>query len=269
MAEQMDEERIKELQEKIKSMSPEELKEFQKQQCIFCHIISGKVQSRKIFEDDKSLAVLDINPANPGHVLLMPKEHYAIMPQIPEDEIGHLFMAAKALSNAMLRSLEVQGTNIIVANGVAAGQRAQHFMIHVIPRKDKDGVNFELPQKAMTEEQMDGIAEKIAMHLGGTFEREPRGKKEVIADFREKAGDKDFSKERTIERKDGTTEKKDWKGPQPKKTSEKDYNKKNREEGKGIPKDKAEEKSESEKNAGNEGGGIDLDDIARVLGAKK
>ena len=155
-----------------------------------------------------------------------------------------------------------------VSKGVWKGNKPIEHE-HVIPRKDKDGVNFELPQKAMTEEQMDGIAEKIAMHLGGTFEREPRGKKEVIADFREKAGDKDFSKERTIERKDGTTEKKDWKGPQPKKTSEKDYNKKNREEGKGIPKDKAEEKSESEKNAGNEGGGIDLDDIARVLGAKK
>src|SRR3990167_5834242 len=166
MPEQMNEEQLKALQEKIKQMSPEELKEFQKKQCIFCQIIAGKVQSKKIFEDNIAIGILDINPANPGHILLLPKEHYTIMPQLPEDVLSHLFMAAKALSNSMLRSLEVQGTNIIVANGVAAGQRAQHFMIHVIPRKDKDGVNFELPQKAMTEEQMDGIAEKIAMHLG-------------------------------------------------------------------------------------------------------
>jgi len=129
---QMSEEQIKELQEKIKQMSPEELKEFQKKQCIFCQIVSGKVQSKRIFEDDTSLGILDINPANPGHILLMPKEHYSIMPQIPEQDIVHLFMLTKSLSNAMLRSLEVQGTNIIVANGVVAGQRAQHFMIHII-----------------------------------------------------------------------------------------------------------------------------------------
>ncbi len=74
MAEQqMSEEQVAELQEKIKNMSPEELKEFQKQQCIFCQIISGKVASKKIYEDEKCIAILDINPANPGHLLLMPK----------------------------------------------------------------------------------------------------------------------------------------------------------------------------------------------------
>ena len=61
---EMTEEQARELQEKLKQMSPEELKEFQKKQCIFCHIISGKVQARKIYEDDKVMAVLDINPAN-------------------------------------------------------------------------------------------------------------------------------------------------------------------------------------------------------------
>ncbi len=147
----MSEEQVAELREKIKNMSPEELREFQKKQCIFCHIVSGKVQSKKIFEDDKSLAVLDINPANPGHILLMPKEHYSIMPQIPEDILQHLFMVTKSLSNVALRGLEVQGVNILIANGVAAGQKANHFMIHIIPRKEGDGINFELPQKQIDE----------------------------------------------------------------------------------------------------------------------
>ena len=134
MAEQnINPEQLKALQEKIKQMSPEELKEFQKKQCIFCQIIAGKVQSRKVYEDDKVIALLDINPANPGHILLLTKEHYSIMPQIPDDEIAHVFMAAKSLSNAMLKSIDAQGTNIIVANGIAAGQRAQHFMAHIIP----------------------------------------------------------------------------------------------------------------------------------------
>src|SRR3989344_7642914 len=127
---QMTEQQIAELKEKIKNMSPGELKEFQKKQCIFCHIISGKVQSKNVYEDEKVIAVLDINPANPGHILLMPKEHYVVMPQMPEDDIGYIFMVAKALSHALLQALKAGGTNIFVANGLAAGQRAQHFMVH-------------------------------------------------------------------------------------------------------------------------------------------
>ena len=61
-------------EEDLKNMSPEEIQELQKQQCIFCHIVSGKVASRKVYEDDSVIAILDIHPANPGHVLLLPKE---------------------------------------------------------------------------------------------------------------------------------------------------------------------------------------------------
>lgn len=153
------------LKEKLAKMSPEELKEFQKKQCIFCQMIDGKVQVKKVYEDDKSIAVLDINPANPGHVLLLPKEHYSVMPQIPEEEVAHLFVVARFLSNAVLKSLEASGTNIIVANGPAAGQRAQHFMIHVIPRKEGDGIQFKLPQKKHSDSDLNTIRDKIAEKL--------------------------------------------------------------------------------------------------------
>src|SRR3989339_154985 len=139
-APQMNEEQRKALEEKIKNMSPEELREFQKQQCIFCQIIAGKVPAKKVYEDEKCIGVLDINPAAKGHVLIMPKEHYAIMPQIPDKEIGHLFLVSKYLSQAMLKVMKVPGTMVYVANGLAAGQKAQHFMVHLIPRKEGDGV---------------------------------------------------------------------------------------------------------------------------------
>ena len=172
MAEQISPEQLKALQEKIKQMSPEELKEFQKKQCIFCQIAAGKVQSRKIYEDEKAIAILDINPANPGHLLLLTKEHYSIMPQVPDDEVAHVFMAAKSLSNSMLRSIDAHGTNIIVANGIAAGQRAQHFMVHIIPRKENDGVNFALPQKTMEEREIEAVGNKLIAALGGSAEKE-------------------------------------------------------------------------------------------------
>ena len=96
----MTEEQRKELEEKLKKMSPEELKEFQKQQCIFCQIIAGKVPSKKVYEDAQCIAVLDIAPASKGHLLIMPKEHYAIMPQIPDKEIGHIFFIYTFYSNS-------------------------------------------------------------------------------------------------------------------------------------------------------------------------
>ncbi|MBS3100968.1 HIT domain-containing protein [Candidatus Woesearchaeota archaeon] len=172
MAEQISQEQLRELQEKIKQMSPEELKEFQKKQCIFCQIVAGKIQAKKIYEDGNVAAILDINPANPGHILLLTKEHYSIMPQIPDDEIAHVFMVAKSLSNSMLKGIDAQGTNIIVANGVAAGQRAQHFMAHIIPRKENDGLRFELPQKTMEESEINAVGNRLAAALGGAAEEE-------------------------------------------------------------------------------------------------
>lgn len=182
MAEQISPEELKALQEKIKQMSPEELKEFQKKQCIFCQIVAGKIQSRKVFEDEKAVAILDINPANPGHVLLLTKEHYSIMPQLPDDEVSHVFMVAKALSNSMLRGIEVHGTNIIVANGIAAGQRAQHFMVHVIPRKENDGVNFVLPQNPMQQEEIEAVGNKLIASLGGSPEAAKKESKGINLD---------------------------------------------------------------------------------------
>ncbi len=208
---QMSEEQIKALQEKIKQMSPEELKEFQKKQCIFCQIVAGKVQSKKIYEDDEVLAILDVNPANPGHILIMPKEHYSIMPQIPDEEIGHIFMVAKALSNTSLRALEVQGSNIIVANGVAAGQRAQHFMVHLIPRKENDGVDFQIPQKTIPDDELQKVRKALSESLGAKAEEAeekiaavpiiPKGKKVVEAEFKEPIKKKIKNKETKKESK--------------------------------------------------------------------
>src|SRR3989344_3389137 len=134
------EEQRKQWEEKIKNMSPEELQELQKQQCIFCQIVTGKIPSKKVYEDSICLAILDINPATKGHLLLLPKEHYAIMPQVPEKILGHLSIVAKHVSQVVLKILRTDGTTVFIANGAAAGQRAQHFMVHLIPRKSGDGL---------------------------------------------------------------------------------------------------------------------------------
>ena len=165
--------------------SPEQLAQMSKEQCIFCHIASGRVASKKVYEDDKVVCVLDINPGNPGHVLVVPKEHYVIMPQIPEDVLQHIGMIAKGISHAQLRALKAQGTNLFVANGVAAGQRAQHFMMHVIPRMEGDGIGFALPERAMSpadEKKAQKLLKKaLAKALGLKVPDEPEDETEEQA----------------------------------------------------------------------------------------
>ncbi len=131
-----------------------------RQQCIFCQIIDSKIPSKKVFEDEKVVAILDINPATAGHVLIMPKEHFSIMPQLDDDILKSIFSAAKKISNAMLKSMQAQGTTIFIANGLAAGQRAQHFMIHVIPRFHEDGFP-EIPKNKAAEKELDEVLGEI------------------------------------------------------------------------------------------------------------
>jgi len=186
---QLTEEQRKQLEEKLKNMSPGELREFQKQQCIFCQIVSGKIPSKKVYEDDICLAVLDINPAAKGHLLIMPKEHYVIMPQIPEDSMGHLFFISRHLSQILLKSLKAEGTNIFIANGPAAGQRAQHFMVHLIPRKESDGI-LEIEEKLIDHEMIRKIKSAL------------EGKLQEVLGVKEKSGAKKEVRKETVKQKE-------------------------------------------------------------------
>ena len=91
------------------------------------------------------------------------------MPQVPEREISHIFMVAKALSNSILKALKVNGTNIIVQNGAAAGQKAQHFMVHIIPRTDGDNVGIAIPQKSISQSDFDQIYSRLKTKVNSIF----------------------------------------------------------------------------------------------------
>ena len=147
-----------------------------KDSCIVCQIISGNVPSKKVFEDDMVMAVLDVNGANPGHCFVMPKNHYPIIEQVPDMEIGRLFQVSNRISGAIFESLGAQGTNIFVANGIPAGQTVAHFTINVIPRKDNDGVNLQWQPKQLSEEEMSTVELKLKEQTKniGHFEKEEK-----------------------------------------------------------------------------------------------
>lgn len=131
------------------------------QNCLLCGIVDGRIPSKKIYEDDTVLAVLDVNGSNPGHCFIMPKSHYPIFEQVPDLEVGRLFIIANKTSSAIFQGLNVHGTNLFVANGIPAGQTTAHFMINIIPRIDNDGINLQWQPKQLTEEEMSTVELKI------------------------------------------------------------------------------------------------------------
>ncbi|MEK6887033.1 MAG: HIT family protein [Nanoarchaeota archaeon] len=166
-------------EEDIKNMSPEQIAELQKQNCLFCNLASGKLPSKSIYEDDLCFAVIDINPATKGHVLLMPKDHYMIMPQAHEEVIKRLGKVSKLMSKAMIKAAGATGTNIFVANGAVAGQRAPHLIVHIIPRIENDGIDvFELPEKEARQEDLTNMQKLIASKLGTRIVNQEISKKE-------------------------------------------------------------------------------------------
>ncbi len=137
-----------------KMLDQQQQLEQQKIQCPFCKIIKGDIPSKKIYEDDKLLGILDINPLTDGHILLMPKEHYPIMPLVPENTFERLFVLTKRLSRIVKSVFEKSGTTIFIANGAVAGQQSAHFMLHIIPRGDGDGlINFEIPHNKLNKKK--------------------------------------------------------------------------------------------------------------------
>ena len=105
--------------------------------CIFCKIASGAVPAAKIYEDDLVFAFLDIGPINPGHVLVIPKEHHESASTIPEATAGRMFRVGARIGIALKRLDAYDAYNLHLADGTAAGQVVMHAHLHVIPR----GVN--------------------------------------------------------------------------------------------------------------------------------
>lgn len=123
--------------------------------CDYCEIIRKRIKAEIVYEDEEVMAFVKDFGTFPGQVCLVPKEHYTILELVPEGVAKHLFQAANKLSVAIFESLGVQGTNIIIQNGTAAGQKIPHLGIEIIPRREGDGLNFQWKTKQLLEEEMD------------------------------------------------------------------------------------------------------------------
>ncbi|MBV9789880.1 MAG: HIT family protein [Chloroflexi bacterium] len=106
--------------------------------CIFCRIIAGDIPSHKVYEDDATLAFLDINPASQGHAVVIPKEHAADLFSLSPDALAATAKATQTVARLLQRGVHPEGINILQNNGPSAGQSVFHYHVHVIPRWSGD-----------------------------------------------------------------------------------------------------------------------------------
>ena len=188
------EEQVKGLKKQIQEASSEQLEHMikrqqpQGQQCIFCQIINGEIETIKIYEDNDIFAVLDIFPASSGHLLVFPRQHYQKIEEIPEQVFSKMFVFIRTIEPLLLKMTKASASNIFIAQGDDAGQKVPHFVINVIPRQEKDGISFEWQRQKVDKKKLEDLGNKLKkesekiVRENITEEREKHEKKKKAED---------------------------------------------------------------------------------------
>ena len=126
--------------------------------CIFCKLANGVFETNTLFEDENFRVIFDASPATEGHVLVIPKEHYANFFEMPEDLVAKAYKLAKKVATVLKEVTGCNGVNILQNNGEAAGQTVFHFHIHVIPRYHEEIIYWK--QNEVNQDKVNEIIEK-------------------------------------------------------------------------------------------------------------
>lgn len=133
--------------------------------CVFCNIVKGKGSESLVYSDEKTIAFMDIQPVNPGHVLVVPKAHAAGLSDLDEETGAHVFKVGMRVANAIKRSgIKCEGVNLLLSDGRAAFQEIFHVHLHVIPRFEGDNLRISFGRKygvRPERTELDMIAAKI------------------------------------------------------------------------------------------------------------
>ena len=137
----------------------------QDKDCLFCKIAAGTISAKKIYGDEYSLGFLDIYPASRGHSLVIPKNHYATLLDIPEIELAEVSRAVQRIGAAAMKGLKADGFNVLQNNRAAAGQVVNHLHFHVIPRFEGDGLRISPATGKAEEKELAEWEKQIKKHL--------------------------------------------------------------------------------------------------------
>lgn len=132
-----------------------------KDDCIFCRIANGEIPSKAVYEDDSFRVILDVGPATKGHALILPKNHYADLYELPDEEAEKVIVLAKKMAAQLKEKLNCDGMNLVQNNGEAAGQTVFHFHLHLIPRYREDGQTLGWKPMESTPEELEAVRKTI------------------------------------------------------------------------------------------------------------
>ena len=129
--------------------------------CIFCKIAAGEIPSATLYEDEDFRVILDLGLASKGHALILPKQHYANLYELPDELAEKVIRLAKKMVIAMTKALQCDGFNVVQNNGEAAGQTVFHFHMHLIPRYKDDHAGVTWTPGKLTDEVRDEVLAKV------------------------------------------------------------------------------------------------------------
>lgn len=129
--------------------------------CIFCKIANGEIPSKTIHEDEEFRVILDLGPATKGHALILPKNHYKNVYELPDEAAASVMKLAKKMAVTMTEKLSCDGFNLVQNNGEAAGQTVFHFHMHLIPRYENDGQQIGWAVGESTSEELEAVRKQI------------------------------------------------------------------------------------------------------------
>ena len=129
--------------------------------CIFCKIANGDIPAKTIYEDEEFRVILDLGPATKGHALILPKEHYANLYELPDEKAASVMKLAKKMAAQMTEKLGCDGFNLVQNNGETAGQTVFHFHMHLIPRYLNDNQKIGWNPGEPSPEELEEIRKQI------------------------------------------------------------------------------------------------------------
>ena len=129
--------------------------------CIFCKIANGEIPSKTLYEDELYRVILDLGPATRGHALILPKDHYADLYELPEEDWARILKLAKKMAVRITERMGCDGFNLVQNNGEAAGQTVRHFHMHLIPRYRDDNQQINWIPGNPDQEELEEIRRQI------------------------------------------------------------------------------------------------------------
>lgn len=154
-------------------------------ECEYCDILTGKSKAQLLYEDDVVIVAVKDMVYTPGQITVFPRKHFTILEQVPDEIVAQCMTVADKTSRAVFEVFQAEGTNILIQNGLGAGQKVPHFAIEVVPRREGDGLNLQWQPTEIGQDDLDIAAHQLSEEAAKLGDFTAPKKKEEAKEIRE------------------------------------------------------------------------------------